>query len=36
VSVDAQQLSSVFRRLSHDPRVVEIQLRAISPPLSPR
>lgn len=36
VAVDARQLPAVFRRLSEDPRVADVQLRAIRPPLSPR
>ena len=36
VSVEASQLPGVFRRLSQDDRVVEVQLRVLQPPLSPR
>ena len=36
VSVEAGQLPAVVRRLSQDDRVVDIQLRALQPPLSPR
>jgi hypothetical protein len=35
VSVDASQLPALFRHLSQDARVVEVQLRVLQPPFSP-